>query len=74
MSDSQTLLDPGKLRDKRIRARLTRPELARITGLDSTHIFKLEAGTRGTTPKTLGALADALGCDIDDLMPDQVAA
>lgn len=74
MSDSQTLLDPDKLRDKRIRARLTRPALARIAGLDSTHIFKLEKGVRGTTPKTLGALADALGCDIADLMPDKAAA
>ena len=37
-------------------------------------ISGLEAGKRGTTPETLGALADALGCDMTELMPDKVAA
>jgi transcriptional regulator with XRE-family HTH domain len=74
MSDSHTLLDKDKLREKRIRARLTRPGLARKAGLHPTHIYLLETGKRGTTPETLGTLADVLGCDIADLMPDGAAA
>ena len=74
MSDSHTLLDKDKLREKRIRARLTRPGLARKAGLHPTHIYLLETGRRGTTPETLGVLADIFGCDITELMPDKVAA
>jgi transcriptional regulator with XRE-family HTH domain len=74
MSDSQTLLDKDKLREKRIRARLTQSGLARKAGLHQTHIYLLEAGKRGTTPATLGLLADVLGCDITDLMPGKAAA
>lgn len=74
MRDSQAPLDPAKLRLKRIKARMSRPELARLAGLHQTHIYLLETGRRGTRPETLGALADALGCDITELMPDEVAA
>ena len=74
MSDSQALLDPDKLRLKRIRARMSRPALARRAGLHPSHLGLLERGKRGTTPETLGVLADVLGCDIADLMPDKAAA
>lgn len=75
MSDSPPLLDPDKLRLKRIRARMSRPALAERAGLHPSHLGLLERGKRGTTPETLGVLADVLGCDIADLMPDkQVAA
>lgn len=74
MSDSPPLIDPDKLRLKRITARMSRPALARRAGLHPSHLGLLERGKRGTTPETLGVLADALGCDITDLMPDQVAA
>ena len=71
MSDSQILPDPGKLRRKRIVGGLDQADLAERTGLHQTHISLLERGKRGTTAKTLGILADALGCDITDLMPDE---
>ena len=74
MSVSPPLLDPDKLRLKRIRARMSPAALAERAGLHPSHVRFLENGKRGTTPETLGILADALGCDIDDLMPDQVAA
>ncbi len=74
MTDSQTLLDPDKLRLARIRARLTRPGLARKAGLHPSHIFLLEKGKRGTTPDTLCTLAEVLACDITELMPDKAAA
>ena len=53
---------------------MSRPALARRAGLHPTHIAFLERGKRGTTPETLGLLADVLGCDIDELMPDRAAA
>jgi transcriptional regulator with XRE-family HTH domain len=71
MSDSQTLLDKDKLRGKRIRAGYTRTQLAGKVGVHVSHIGLLERGERGTTPKTLGVLAEVLGCDIADLMPDE---
>jgi transcriptional regulator with XRE-family HTH domain len=71
MSDSPPLLDPDKLRLKRIRARMSRPALARRAGLHPSHVAFLERGKRGTTPETLGLLADVLGCDITELMPDE---
>jgi transcriptional regulator with XRE-family HTH domain len=74
MSDSQGLIDKRKLRMKRIRAGLTQPALAELAQLDESHIAKIERGTRGVSPRTLNVLADVLGCDITDLMPDEVAA
>ena len=75
MSDSQPILDPAKLRRRRIEAGLNQGDLAEKARLHQTHICLLEKGLRGTTPKTLGNLAAALGCKTTDLMPDeQVAA
>jgi transcriptional regulator with XRE-family HTH domain len=74
MSNSPPLLDPDKLRLRRILARMSPPVLARRAGIHPSHLRFLESGKRGTTPETLGVLADALGCDITDLMPDRVAA
>jgi len=53
---------------------MSRPALARRAGLHPSHLSLLERGKRGTTPETLGLLADVLGCDIEDLMPDRLAA
>lgn len=74
MSDSQALIDKGKLRDKRIRAGMTRSELARQAELHRSHIDFLERGSRDASPKTLVKLAGIFGCDISELMPDKVAA
>lgn len=74
MSVSQGLIDPGKLRAKRIRARMTAAELGRRIGVTKSFIPNVERGVYNVSPATLGALADVLGCDIDDLMPDRLAA
>lgn len=71
MSDSQGLIDRHKLQAKRIRARMSGPALARRAGLSKATISALERGERGGTPETLGLIADALDCDITDLMPDE---
>ena len=78
MSDSQSprgkLHDPEKLRRKRIEAGLNQMDLAAETGIQQSHISRLERGESSTTPKSLARLARALGCTIADLLPDKVAA
>jgi transcriptional regulator with XRE-family HTH domain len=70
MIDSPAIHDPDELRERRIRAGLNQDDLARRTGLSQSYISLLERGKKKKpTAKTLGILADALGCDIDDLMP-----
>jgi len=73
MSGSQRLIDKDKLRNQRIRARLDQPALAERVGVDKSFISAIERGIRGVSPQTLGTLADVLGCDIADLMPEQAA-
>ena len=66
---------PGrKLRIQRVTAGLRQSDLSELAGLHQTAISHLELGKRGTSRETLAVLADVLGCDIGDLMPDQVAA
>ena len=73
MTTSQ--IRPGrKLRIKRVSADLRQSDLAERAGLHQTHISLLERGKRGTTPETLGVLAGILGCDVADLLPDELAA
>jgi transcriptional regulator with XRE-family HTH domain len=74
MNNGQAPLDKRKLQMKRLRAGLSQRALAKLAELDPSYIRLLELGDRGPSPKTLNVLADVLGCDITDLMPDEVAA
>ena len=66
---------PGrKLRIQRVTAGLRQSELAELAGVHQTAISHLELGKRGTSRDTLAVLADVLGCDVADLMPDKAAA
>ncbi len=49
-------------------------DLALETGIQQSHISRLERGASSTTPKSLARIARALGCTIADLLPDKVAA
>ena len=66
--------DPEKLRRKRIEAGLNQMDVAAATGIQQSHISRLECGASSTTPKSLARIARALGCTIADLLPDRVAA
>lgn len=68
MSDSQTLHDPGELRQRRIEAGLCQGDLAGLTGLHQSYISMLELGQRDPTARTLKRLADGLGCEVRDLL------
>ena len=74
MNNGQAPIDRRKLALKRIRAGLSQRALARLAELDPSYISLLERGDRGPSPRTLNTLAGVLGCDITELMPDEVAA
>ncbi len=44
---------------------MTQAELAECTGLQRSHIVRLEAGRYGATVDVLSSIASALGCTID---------
>ncbi len=44
---------------------MTQAELAERTGLQRSHIVRLEAGRYGATIDVLSSIASALGCTID---------
>ncbi len=48
---------------------LTQDELARTTGVNASSICQIEKGRRAASLYTLEALADALDCEIRDLIP-----
>jgi len=74
MGDSQICVDKAKLRRRRILAGLDQAHLAKRAGRSQSHISLLERGKRGTTVRTLRELAQALHCEIADLLPDEEAA
>lgn len=62
-----------KIAEVRIRAGLTQSALAERVGVNRSYINRIESGYRSGTPATLLAIADALGCTLDDIT-DRVAA
>lgn len=62
----------AKVAEARIRAGLTRADLAERIGVDRSTIHRIEEGAQ-PKPQTLLALASVLGCDINDLT-DRTAA
>ena len=63
--------DPTRLRWRRVAARLSITELANKAGCSVPYLWQLENGDYSASPEMLGKLADALGCDITDLMPPE---
>lgn len=65
--------DPKRLRRRRIAARLNITQLAAKAGCSVSYLWQLENGDYSASPALLGALADALECDVTDLMPPDPA-
>jgi len=66
--------DPDRIRRKRIEAGLNLPVLAEMADISKGHLSKIERGVLGTTPRVLKRLAQALNCEIADLMPPESTA
>jgi transcriptional regulator with XRE-family HTH domain len=69
-SAAPKLHDPEKLRRKRIEAGLNQTDLAQVTGIQQSHLSKLERGASNTTAKSLARIAKALGCTVTDLLAE----
>jgi transcriptional regulator with XRE-family HTH domain len=65
--------DPNRLRRRRVATRLSMTELADRAGCSLSYLSQLEKGQYSASPEVLGSLADALGCEITDLMPAEAA-
>lgn len=63
--------DPARLRRRRVAARLSITRLAAKAGCSVPYLWQLENGRYSASPEMLGKLADALGCEITDLMPPE---
>ncbi|MET7477943.1 helix-turn-helix transcriptional regulator [Streptomyces sp. NPDC005648] len=68
---SRTELDRGRLRRRRIEAGLNQTQLARRAGISKQLVSMVEKGNANFSPNNLGKIAQALGCKIADLLPDE---
>lgn len=66
--------DPQRIFRKRFEAGLSQPELAKRAGLNRSTVYRIEAGLVPAQAATLRRLAQALGCEIADLMPAEAEA
>lgn len=72
MDDKSINLYPKKVRGGRIRGlrlekRMSVAELSRRTGLNMSHLHRIEGGKCDPFPQTLVKIADALGVKVEDL-------
>jgi transcriptional regulator with XRE-family HTH domain len=63
--------DPDRLFRCRVRARLTQDQLADKARTSKSTISRLENGLAAAEVETLHRIAEALGCDVEDLMPPE---
>lgn len=63
--------DPRRLRQRRLAAGLTLPELAELAQVSKGHLSEVENGTRNPSPRLLGRLARELRCEIMDILANQ---
>lgn len=63
--------DPERLRRRRVSAGLDQKSLATQANVATSHVCRIEQGSASASPRVLGRLAAALGCEIADLMPPE---
>ena len=62
-------MEGSAVRRKRIERGLTQNQLTMLTGLSSqSYVSKIESGAKKPNRRTLGRLARALGCEVEDLV------
>jgi XRE family transcriptional regulator, fatty acid utilization regulator len=72
--DRDLTQDRRRLKWRRVAAKLTIRQLSAKSGVSPGAISMLETGRRSAEVGTLAALADALNCDITDIMPAEPGA
>ncbi|MFJ4365134.1 helix-turn-helix domain-containing protein [Streptomyces chartreusis] len=68
---TRTELDRVRLKRRRIEAGLNQTELARRSGISKQLVSMVEKGNARFSPANLGKVAEVLGCEIADLLPDE---
>ncbi|MFE9127001.1 helix-turn-helix domain-containing protein [Streptomyces sp. NPDC007148] len=66
--------DPQRLQRRRIQAGLNRKELAAKVGCHKSYVGRIERGLGNPSPRLLKQFAEALDCEIVDLMPPDPGA
>lgn len=66
--------DPVKLSRMRVLAGLSQAQLADKASVSRQHQSAMEAGERGASEEVLHRLAEAIGCEVVELMPDSPTA
>ncbi|MGW5477612.1 helix-turn-helix domain-containing protein [Streptomyces sp. NPDC004008] len=74
LQDRRTTQDPERLWRRRVEAGLNQRELARKAGISDAYMSQLARGVRPASPRVLKRLAQALDCEIVDLMPPEPSA
>ncbi len=64
------LADENPIRVFREYRDMTQRELAQKVGVNPAYLSQIETGRRGGSSKVLRAIANALGVDLDDIVPD----
>lgn len=64
--------NPEKLYRRRCEAGLKANQVASLAGISKSAMSQIENGKRGASPKVLAAIARAVGCEISELMADDV--
>ncbi|WP_281679805.1 helix-turn-helix domain-containing protein [Synergistes jonesii] len=62
------MIDSTKVRDLRLKKRLSQSELAGVAGISQTQLSRIEKGQGDTTTDVLVAIAGALGLDSADAL------
>lgn len=74
MYGMNTAAIPNPIRAARKAANLTQKQLAEQLGVTQAAVSTWELGVARPSHKVLGRLADALGCEVNDLVGEQQAA
>jgi XRE family transcriptional regulator, regulator of sulfur utilization len=68
LQDDIQLAVAEKIKKLRKAKGITQDQLAELSGLNRTHVYRLESGKQSMTLRTLKIIADTLGVKIRDLV------
>lgn len=66
----RTPIDPQRLTRRRVEAGLSQNRLAELVGVTKQQVSAVSLGKANFSPETLAKVAQALDCEIADLLPE----